>query len=65
MISYFSFQWFKGALTNDFIVLGGGGLEQMTQDNGGGGIRAKDYVTFYMISGKNFKQLDFKNLVLS
>ena len=34
----------------------------MTRDDGGGGVdcRAKDDVTFYMISGENFKQFDLE-----
>ena len=55
----------KGAFTNDVIISGGGCLENMTQDDGGRGCRAKDAVTFFnMFSGENFKQFDFKKLVL-
>ena len=35
-----------GAFTNDGSILGGEGLEKMTQDDGGGGFRTKDDVTF-------------------
>ena len=31
----------KGAFTNDVITLGGGGLEKMTQDDGGRGVLGK------------------------
>ena len=32
---------YKGAFTNYVIILGGGGLENMTQDDGGGGVGLK------------------------
>ena len=38
-----------GAFTNDLIILGGGGLENMTQDEGGVGLKIFD-----MISEENF-----------
>ena len=31
----------RGAFTNDVIILGGGGLEKMTKDDGGGGVGLK------------------------
>ena len=47
-------------MTSLVIILGGRGLENMTQDDGERGCRAKDDVTFYMIAGENFKQFDLK-----
>ena len=40
-----------GVLTNDVIILGGGGLETMTHDDRGrgGGVRLKMKSLFYMI----------------
>ena len=38
-----------GAFRNDVIILGGGGLEKMTQDDGGRGYWAKDDVTFSIL----------------
>ena len=45
----------------------GGGLEKMTQDDGGGEgcVGLKMTSRFYMISRENFKQFDLKKLVLS
>ena len=51
-----------GAFTNDVIALGGEGVWKILQ---GEGCWAKDDITFYMISGKHFKQFDFKKLFLS
>ena len=45
----------KGAFTNDVIILGGGSLVTMTQDDGGGGVGLK------MISGEKFQTKWFKS----
>ena len=45
-----------GAFTNDVIILGGGGLENMTQDVGGGGVGLKMTLLFQYDFGKNCKQ---------
>ena len=36
-----------GAFTNDVIILGGGGLENMTKGDGGGGVGLKMTSLFY------------------
>ena len=52
-----------GVFTNDVIILGGGGLEKMTLDEGGGrgDVGLKMTSLFYMVSKKNVKQLVFKS----
>ena len=55
-----------GAFTNGVVILAGGVLEEMTQDDGRRGCWAKDDVTFFnMISGEIFKRFDLQKLVLS
>ena len=60
--SLYIVEFSMGALTNDVIIVGGGGLEKMTRGEGGVGLKMTSL--FNMISGENFKQFDVKMLVL-
>ena len=49
----------KGAFTNDVIILGGRGFENMTQNDVGRGCRAKDGVTFFDALLEKFQAILF------
>ena len=52
----------KGVFANDVIILGGRGLRKDdARWRGKGGVELKMKSLFYMISGENFEQIDFKS----